>query len=117
MVSFPVTVAATSEDLESRPEVCAMLRVSRAALRGGPLSRILDEIATEATQVVPGADRASIILIEGREHRFRLAGSHGLSRHYKRLLSTGKAKLRPGEGPLRPGVCEPRRGGDLRPGY
>jgi signal transduction histidine kinase len=49
--------------------------------------------------VVRGADRASIILIEGREHRFRLAGSHGLSERYKRLLSTGEAKLRPGQGP------------------
>ncbi|MBV8990413.1 MAG: GAF domain-containing protein [Solirubrobacterales bacterium] len=98
-VSLPVTVTAPGEDLQSRPEVRAMLRVSRAALRGGPLSRILDEIATEATQVVRGADRASIILIEGREHRFRLAGSHGLSERYKRLLSTGEAKLRPGQGP------------------
>ena len=76
-----------------------MLRVSRAALQKRPLSQILDEIATEATRVVRGADRASIILIEGREHRFRLAGSHGLSEHYKRLLSTGEAKLRPGQGP------------------
>lgn len=95
MVAFPVTVDAP----QAVPEVSAMLRVSRAALRGGPLSRILDEIATEATRVVAGADRASIILIEGREHYFRLAGSHGLSEHYKRLLSTGEAKLRPGQGP------------------
>jgi GAF domain-containing protein len=77
----------------------AMLTVSRAVLRGGPLSMILDEIATEATRVVPGADRSSIILIEGSEHRFRLAGSHGLSERYTRLMSTGEAKLRPGEGP------------------
>jgi signal transduction histidine kinase len=77
----------------------AMLTVSRAALRGGPLSTILDEIATEATRVVPGADRSSVILIEGSEHRFRLAGSHGLSDRYTRLMSTGEAKLRPGEGP------------------
>ncbi|HEY1518421.1 MAG TPA: GAF domain-containing protein [Solirubrobacteraceae bacterium] len=99
MVSFPVTVTATGEDPQSRPEVRAMLRVSRAALRGGSLTRILDEIATEATGVVAGADRASIILIEGLDHRFRLAGSHGLSERYKRLLSTGEAKLRPGQGP------------------
>ena len=99
MLSLPVTVTALGGELESRPEVRAMLSVSRAALRGGPLWRVLDEIATEATRVVPGADRASIILIEGREHRFRLAGSHGLSRRYKRLLSTGEAKLRPGQGP------------------
>jgi GAF domain-containing protein len=77
----------------------AMLTVSRAVLRGGPLSSILDEIATEATSVVPGADRASVILIEGPEHRFRLAGSYGLSERYTRLMSTGEAKLRPGEGP------------------
>ena len=99
MVSLPETVNATGEELQSRPEVRAMLSVSRAALRGGPLSGILDEIATAATRVVPGADRASIILIEGRERRFRLAGSHGLSAHYRRLLSTGEAKLRPGQGP------------------
>lgn len=99
MVPLPIAAVPASEDLESLPEVWAMLRVSRAAVRGGPLSRILDEIATEATAVAPGADRASIILIEGRDHRFRLAGSHGLSRRYKRLLSTGEAKLRPGQGP------------------
>jgi len=99
LVSLPIAASATSEDLESLPDVRAMLRVSRAVVRGGPLSRILDKIATEATGVVPGADRASIILIEGRDHRFRLAGSHGLSRRYKRLLSTGEAKLRPGQGP------------------
>jgi signal transduction histidine kinase len=99
LVSLPIAAAAASEDVESLPEVRAMLRVSRAAVRGGPLWRILDEIATEATGVVPGADRASIIMIEGRDHHFRLAGSHGLSRRYKRLLSTGEAKLRPGQGP------------------
>jgi GAF domain-containing protein len=99
LVPSAVTFTTTGEDRESRPEVAAMLRVSRAALQERPLSRILDEIATEATRVVRGADRASIILIEGREHRFRLAGSHGLSEHYKRLLSTGEAKLRPGQGP------------------
>jgi GAF domain-containing protein len=86
-------------DLKSRPEVRAMLTVSRAVLHGGPLSTILDEIATEATRVVPGADRSSIILIEGPEHRFRLAGSHGLSDRYAKLMTTGEAKLRPGEGP------------------
>jgi signal transduction histidine kinase len=97
-VLVPAPVA-SGADVKSRPEVRAMLTVSRAVLRGGPLSTILDEIATEATRVVPGADRSSIILIEGSEHRFRLAGSHGLSERYTRLLSTGEAKLRPGEGP------------------
>src|SRR6185369_14702810 len=60
---------------------------------------ILDRIAAQAVDVVPDADRASIILIEGSEHRFRLGGSHGLSPRYRELLSTGEAKLRPGEGP------------------
>ena len=99
LVSPPIAAPGAAEDLKSLPEIRAMLRVSRAAVGGGPLSRILDEIATEATGVVPGADRASIILIEGRDHRFRLAGSHGLSPRYRRLLSTGEAKLRPGQGP------------------
>jgi signal transduction histidine kinase len=86
-------------DLRSRPEVRAMLAVSRAVARGGPLGPILDEIAREATQVAERADRASIILIEGSERRFRLAGRHGLSESYTRVLSTGEAKLRPGDGP------------------
>jgi signal transduction histidine kinase len=76
-----------------------MLAVSRAVARGGPLEPILDEIARAATRVVEGADRASIILIEGSERRFRLAGRHGLSESYTRLLSRGEAKLRPGDGP------------------
>jgi signal transduction histidine kinase len=83
----------------SRPELRAMLAVSRAVARGGPLEPILDEIAREATRVAEGADRASVILIEGSERRFRLAGRHGLSDSYTRLLSTGEAKLRPGDGP------------------
>ena len=98
-MSVLVPAPVPSGDVQSRPEVRAMLTVSRAALRGGPLSTILDEIATEATRVVRGADRSSIILVEGSEHRFRLAGSYGLSERYTRLLSTGEAKLRPGEGP------------------
>jgi signal transduction histidine kinase len=76
-----------------------MLAVSRAVARGGDLGRILDEIARQATQVADGTDRASVILIDGSERRFRLAGSHGLSESYMRLLSTGEAKLRPGDGP------------------
>jgi len=76
-----------------------MLTVSRAVARGGPLPEVLDRIAAEAAGVVQGADRSSIILIEGRQHRFRLAGSYGLSESYRRLLSTGEAKLLPGEGP------------------
>jgi signal transduction histidine kinase len=85
--------------LGSRPEVRAMLSVSRAAARDRPLSEALDLVAAEAAGVVPGADRSSIILIEGRQHRFRLAGSCGLSEAYRLLLSTGEAKLLPGEGP------------------
>jgi GAF domain-containing protein len=76
-----------------------MLTVSRAVADGGPLPDVLDRIAAEAAKVVPGADRSSIILIEGHEHRFRLAGSFGLSEAYRLLLSTGEAKLLPGEGP------------------
>lgn len=90
---------AASDDLKSRAEVRAMLTVSRTVLRGGSLATILDRVAAEAAQVVPGADRSSIIVIEGSAHRFRLAGSHGLSDRYRRRLTTGKAKLRPGEGP------------------
>jgi GAF domain-containing protein len=76
-----------------------MLTVSRAVLRAGDLSTALDQIAAEATRVVAGADRSSIVLIEGSERRFRLAGSHGLSEEYRRRLATGEARLRPGEGP------------------
>jgi GAF domain-containing protein len=85
--------------MRSRPELRAMLTVSRAIAEGGPLPTVLDRIAAEAAGVLPGADRSSIILIEGREHRFRLAGSFGLSDAYRLLLSTGEAKLLPGEGP------------------
>jgi GAF domain-containing protein len=97
-VAVPGPVA-VGDDLKSRPEVRAMLSVSRAVVGGGALTAILDRIATEATRVVPGADRSSIILIEGPERRFRLAGSHGLSERYTRLLGTGEAKVRPGIGP------------------
>jgi GAF domain-containing protein len=76
-----------------------MLAVSRAVARGGPLGEVLDVIAATAASVVPDAHRSSIILIEGRHHRFRLAGSFGLSEAYRLLLSTGEAKLQPGEGP------------------
>ncbi len=92
-------VVAEGDDLKSRPEVRAMLTVSRAGVAGGPLSETLDRIATEATRVVPGADRSCIILVEGPERRFRLAGSHGLSERYRRMLTSGAARLRPGEGP------------------
>jgi GAF domain-containing protein len=91
-------MAATAE-LKSRRELRAMLTVSRAVLRGGPLSAVLDRIAAEAARVVRGADRSSILLIEGSHDGFRLAGSSGLSERYRRLLSTGEAKLRPGQGP------------------
>ena len=76
-----------------------MLTVSRAIAGGGPLGQTLDVITAAAAGVVPGADRSSIVLIEGSEHRFRLAGSSGLSDAYRLLLSTGEAKLLPGEGP------------------
>lgn len=92
-------LAVPGSDAQARRAIAAMLPVSRAVLRGGPLSVVLDDIAALAADVIPSADRASIILIEGAEHRFRLAGSHGLSDRYRRLLSTGEAKLRPGEGP------------------
>jgi GAF domain-containing protein len=85
--------------VRSRPEFRAMLTVSGAVARGGSLSETLDLVAAEAAGVVVDADRSSIILIEGRQHQFRLAGSYGLSEAYRLLLSTGEAKLRPGEGP------------------
>jgi len=92
-------LAVAGSDAQAQRAIAAMLPVSRAVLRGGPLTDVLDRIAAQAADVVPSADRASIILIEGSEHRFRLAGSHGLSDRYRELLSTGEAKLRPGEGP------------------
>lgn len=76
-----------------------MLAVSRAVAHAGPLSQVLDVVAAAAAGVIPDADRSSIILIEGRHRRFRLAGSFGLSEAYRLLLSTGEAKLQPGEGP------------------
>jgi GAF domain-containing protein len=97
----------TTGELGMRRELRAMLPVSKAILRGGSLGRILDLIAAQAADVVPGAGRTSIILIEGSDHRFRLGGSHGLSERYRLLLSTGEAKLRPGEGPS--GVAYARR--------
>jgi signal transduction histidine kinase len=93
------TLSQTTGSLGTRPELRSMLAVSRAVARGGPLSEVLDMVAAEAAGVVSGADRSSIILIEGRQHRFRLAGSCGLSEGYRLLLSTGEAKLLPGEGP------------------
>src|ERR1700744_1201372 len=89
----------TAGNIGSRPGLRSMLAVSRAVAGGGSLSDVLDLVAAEAAQVVPGANRSSIILIEGRQHRFRLAGSYGLSDAYRLLLSTGEAKLLPGEGP------------------
>jgi len=66
-----ITVLATdfapAHAIRSRPELRAMLTVSKAVARGGP--------------------------------HFRLAGSFGLSKPYRLLLSTGRAKLLPGEGP------------------
>ena len=44
----------------SRPELRAMLTVSRAVAEGGPLHQLLDRIASEAAGVVEGADRSSI---------------------------------------------------------
>lgn len=76
-----------------------MLTVSKAVARGGPLGDVLNLIAAEAAGVVAGADRSSIILIDGSGPHFRLAGSFGLSKPYRLLLSTGRAKLLPGEGP------------------
>lgn len=99
--------AATEDDLQSRREVLAMLPVSRAVLGGGPLSDVLDRIAAQAAGVVPGADRASILLVAGSTHTFRLGGSYGLSARYREQLATGKARLRPGEGPS--GVAYVRR--------
>jgi GAF domain-containing protein len=90
---------APAQDLRSRPELRAMLTVSKAVARGGPLGNVLNLIAAEAAGVVADADRSSIILIEGSGRQFRLAGSFGLSKPYRLLLSTGRAKLLPGEGP------------------
>jgi GAF domain-containing protein len=96
----PSATRATASDLiHSRPEVRAMLTVSRAMADGGPLADMLGVVCTAAAGVVDGADRASIVLIEGTQRRFRLAGGFGLSDEYRRLLSTGEAKLHPGEGP------------------
>lgn len=87
-------------------ELRAMLPLGRAVLRGGALSDVLDRIAELAAGVVAGADRASVVLVEGSDHRFRLGGSHGLSDRYRRELSQG-GRLRPGEGPS--GVAYVRR--------
>jgi GAF domain-containing protein/anti-sigma regulatory factor (Ser/Thr protein kinase) len=99
--------ASQRKNVQSRREVLAMLPVSHAVLAGGPLSAILDRIAAQAADVVEGADRASILLVAGVDHSFRLGGSHGLSPTYRTHLSTGTAKLRPGEGPS--GVAYVRR--------
>jgi GAF domain-containing protein len=95
----PAARAIPSDLIHSRPEVRAMLAVSRAMADGGPLADMLAVVCTAAAGVVDGADRASIVLIEGSQRRFRLAGGFGLSDEYRRLLSTGEAKLHPGEGP------------------
>ena len=44
-------------------------------------------------------------------------GQPWTQRTLQALLSTGEAKLRPGQGPIWTGVCERRSGGDLRPGH
>jgi anti-sigma regulatory factor (Ser/Thr protein kinase) len=94
-------------DAQFSRELRAMLPLGRAVLRGGELSDVLDRIAEQAAGVVAGADRASVILVEGSEHRFRLGGSYGLSDRYRRELTEGTGRLRPGEGPS--GVAYVRR--------
>ena len=84
-----------------------MLELGRVVSAGGALSDVLDGIAALAAEVVPDADRASIVLVEGGEHRFRLGGSFGLSERYRRELSEGRGRLYPGEGPS--GVAYTRR--------
>jgi signal transduction histidine kinase len=80
------------------PEVAAMLALGRVVASGGPLPRILDAVAAEAARVMDDVRATSIVLITGRRNRFRLAGSHGLSRGYGRHLS-GPRALRRGQGP------------------
>lgn len=73
-----------------------MLAVSRNVAEGRSLRQVLNHTAREAAHVV-GAETASVLLLHGSE-RFRLAGSHGLSRGYGRLLASADP-LMPGRGP------------------
>jgi GAF domain-containing protein/histidine kinase/DNA gyrase B/HSP90-like ATPase len=77
-------------------EVAAMLAVSRNVAEGRSLRQVLNHTAREAAGVV-GAETASVLLLHGSD-RFRLAGSHGLSRGYGRLLASADP-LMPGRGP------------------
>ncbi|MEA2288947.1 MAG: hypothetical protein QOD55_944 [Solirubrobacteraceae bacterium] len=78
--------------------VAAMLAMSRAVAGGGSLATILDAVAAEAARVMDGIKATSIVLITGGRSRFRLAGSHGLSKGYRRRLS-GPTELKRGQGP------------------
>jgi len=77
----------------------ALLSVSRAVAGGGSLTRILNEIARAAADVGQRVQATSIILASGREGRFRLAGSYGLSAEYRRTLNSWPHRLQPGKGP------------------
>jgi hypothetical protein len=77
----------------------AMLSVSRAVAGGRSLSRILDDVARSAADVVRPVKATSIILAGRRDGRFRLAGSYGLSPGYRRMVHSWPHRLEPGKGP------------------
>ena len=78
----------------------AMLSVSHAVGKGGPLPQVLDAVAAAAASVTPGVHATSIILTSGhRERRLRIAGSYGLSPEYRRALNGASPRLEPGKGP------------------
>lgn len=92
------TIEAAAHDL-GPVEIEAMLSASRAVARGGSLTRILDDVAASAAGVLGGVKGTSIVLASGRDGRFRLAGSFGLSSGYRSTLHAWPHRLQPGKGP------------------
>jgi signal transduction histidine kinase len=93
----------------TRPEIEALLRVSRAVALGPHLSEVLDVIATEACNVTR-ATAASILLADPGEN-FHLVASKGLSRDYERFLqshfiSHGRSVSRAAADQLKPIVVD-----------
>ena len=93
----------------TRPEIEALLRVSRAVALGPHLSEVLDVIAAEACNVTR-ATAVSILLADPGEN-FHLVASKGLSRDYERFLqshfiSHGRSVSRAAADQLKPIVVE-----------
>ena len=93
----------------TRPEIEALLRVSRAVALQPRLSEVLDVIATEACNVTRA--KAASILLADPGKIFHLVASKGLSRDYERFLqshfiSHGRSVSRAAADELKPIVVD-----------